>query len=338
MESIDHGRSLHQSQLGLPTHCPGTDIALTNHDVALDDVAASSTGNGESTLCFLICPTTRLSLDQVQDALSTSTVWNNSEVFPIVYAASVPAHGPASEEQAMQWSREYWPTMYRKHNPNGPHPSIVSRAEDAMRPFAAIWMSAARAIALEAAAASIGECVGGVIIDPRAKDRPDIIVAAGDARWKGGTRSCDQDTGNVMAHAVLRAIGMVARKRREILGSSISDPGVVNVCLDYPITPQEHALYSRNTLEPGGYLCTGLEIYLTHEPCVMCSMAILHSRFDKVIFAKRMPRTGSLTAESSCGLGYGLFWLPELNWKLLAWQWLDEVKPEDPLCLSSTHA
>ena len=338
IENRDHGRTQNQPQLRVPVHIPGANIALTNRDTILEDVAASSIGDGESTLYFLICPTTRLSLEEVEDAFSTSMAWKKTEVLPIVHTTSVPAHGPLSEEQAVQWSQEYWPTLYRKHNPHGPHPSIVSRAEDRIRPFVAIWISMARAIAQEAAGASIGECIGSVIVDPKAKDGPDVIVAAGDARWKECIRSCDQDSGNVMAHAVLRAIGMVARKRKDVLGQSPSDSSEANVSIAYPITPQEHELYSRHPLGPGGYLCTGLEIYLSHEPCIMCSMAILHSRFDKVIFAKRMPRTGGLTAASSCGLGYGLFWLPELNWKLLAWQWLDEVEQEDPICLSSTHA
>ncbi|KAF8133626.1 hypothetical protein EV363DRAFT_1566046 [Boletus edulis] len=52
------------------------------------------------------------------------------------------------------------------------------------------------------------------------------------------------------------------------------------------------------------YLLTGLSLFITHEPCVMCTMALLHSRVKEVFYLVPMPRTGG------CG---GLTCIPSLK-------------------------
>lgn len=152
-------------------------------------------------------------------------------------------------------------------------------------------------------------------------------------------------SGNVMCHAVMRAIGMVGRKRLRVASQPVTSRAARaedgffaaglerNVkardafFLDLPITPLEQQYFDLDNLKPDGYLCLKLEIFLTHEPCVMCSMALVHSRVGKVIFKHRMPQTGGLTAELTsnetgpAGLGYGLCWRKELNWQFMCWEW-----------------
>ncbi|OQR87214.1 inactive tRNA-specific adenosine deaminase-like protein 3-like [Achlya hypogyna] len=42
------------------------------------------------------------------------------------------------------------------------------------------------------------------------------------------------------------------------------------------------------------YLCTNYDVYMAVEPCVMCSMALVHSRVRRVIYVTKNPRSGAL--------------------------------------------
>jgi tRNA-specific adenosine deaminase 3 len=43
------------------------------------------------------------------------------------------------------------------------------------------------------------------------------------------------------------------------------------------------------------YLCTGLDLYLSHEPCLMCAMALVHARVRRVFFGRRTPNGALIT-------------------------------------------
>ena len=111
----------------------------------------------------------------------------------------------------------------------------------------------------------------------------------------------------------------------------------------------------------GGYLCTDMDIYLTHEPCLSCCMGLLLSRCRAIIF----PRNGRMVTggvasepvvsqqqqqqeeEGEDGNGdedggeetqkrdksryprnnrkyYGLHWRKELNWRALGFEFVED--------------
>lgn len=284
---------------------------------------------------FLICATSNLSVEGVAAVLKSFQPCSGYSLLTRLRIVTVPLFPPISDEQAKQWSRSHWPTVYNRNSPFGPHWKIISRAEDEINDQAGAWVDLAKHAGIALSQSLLGEPIGAVILDRNPGRTPLLIAAAGDARWGGIPEHARSGCGNVMAHAVMRAIGLVARKRRELTHEASGEGGsdLSSIFADKPLTSIESDAYSVNKIAPGGYLCLGLEIYVTHEPCVMCSMAILHSRFARVVFGERLPRTGGITAgaaseelqpERQPHLGYGLFWRPELNWKLLAWQWVDE--------------
>ncbi|TYZ62511.1 hypothetical protein PybrP1_008721 [[Pythium] brassicae (nom. inval.)] len=44
------------------------------------------------------------------------------------------------------------------------------------------------------------------------------------------------------------------------------------------------------------YLCTGYDVYVDREPCVMCAMALIHSRVRRVVFAELNATDGALAS------------------------------------------
>ncbi|KAI4257965.1 MAG: hypothetical protein L6R42_005360, partial [Xanthoria sp. 1 TBL-2021] len=342
----------------------------------------------EPTLHLLITPTPSVPLHTLQSSLSALLSPHHP---PTISKCDIPLYPPTSEAQAQEWSQRFWPCVYRKYNPWGPQPCEVEKGEEGSRGCAGRMMGLAAELGREVQERGSGMGVGAVVVDEGGK----VVVGAGDGRGVAG--EIGNRNGNPTAHAVMRAIGMVASKRREIaadqrrqpqtfpangipsLGTRPSDreqqqqqqqqqgekqppqdqtsqsQNITTTITPTPplLTPLEKTLYTTSPLQPGGYLCLDLTIYITHEPCVMCSMAILHSRFSRVVFGKRMPGTGGMSAEvdglgSGCGRGrageeeedgeeeeeekggmragngYGLFWRPELNWRMLGWRWEDE--------------
>ena len=66
-----------------------------------------------------------------------------------------------------------------------------------------------------------------------------------------------------------------------------------------------------------GYQLTNRTVYITHEPCIMCTMALVHARVKEVVFIHSMPTTGG------CG---GTVLVPELktiNHRFNVWRWKD---------------
>ena len=57
----------------------------------------------------------------------------------------------------------------------------------------------------------------------------------------------------------------------------------------------------------GNYRLPGCELYVTLEPCVMCSGAMMHARLAKVVYGATDPKTGA------CGSVVDLFGQERLN-------------------------
>ena len=258
----------------------------------------------------------------------------------------MPFSKPKSAEEAASWSLQYWPTNYKKQNPFGPQHNIVEQAQREIEGTAALYMGLANSIGRDVSSSGLGKPVGTIIVDRSLQDNGVVLAAAGDARWAHSSQDDTIPRGNVMGHSVMRAIGMIAQKRLFSNNASPLNDSVGSKETSFatlPITSLEHDLYQQNAVQSGGYLCLDLEIYVSHEPCVMCTMAMLHSRVGRIVFGTQMRLSGGLLAvrdqsQSHQGLQYGLFWRPELNWKCLVWQWIDGENSSSHVVNEAWHA
>lgn len=67
--------------------------------------------------------------------------------------------------------------------------------------------------------------------------------------------------------------------------------------------------------EPKGgyYICKDMWVLASHEPCIMCSMALTHSRISKLIFKKQLENSKLEYLQGGCNSTVQVFCDPRLN-------------------------
>lgn len=75
------------------------------------------------------------------------------------------------------------------------------------------------------------------------------------------------------------------------------------------------------------YFLTGRSLFLTHEPCVMCAMALVHSRVREIYVLRPAPRTGGAGGGGGA-LERMVVGLPNINHRYRIWRWTGAPHPE----------
>jgi tRNA-specific adenosine deaminase 3 len=55
---------------------------------------------------------------------------------------------------------------------------------------------------------------------------------------------------------------------------------------------------SKAAPKTGSYLCTGLDVYAYGEPCIMCAMALVHSRVGRLFYIETNVRFGGIESQA----------------------------------------
>lgn len=115
-----------------------------------------------------------------------------------------------------------------------------------------------------------------------------------------------------LCHAPMNAIGAVGRQLVENALGEGGQQRTVNTTRSSTVegvdddkgqlcTASEHAeLVDReevvgDEVSQGNYYCQGCTVYCSHEPCVMCAMALVHSRIDMLVFYHKNEEHGGIT-------------------------------------------
>lgn len=98
-------------------------------------------------------------------------------------------------------------------------------------------------------------------------------------------------------------VGAVVVKDGEIVGRGFNAP----ISRHDPTAHAEILALRDAAVRLGNYRLVDCELFVTLEPCAMCSGAIMHARIARVVFGARDPKTGA------CGSVIDLFAEQRLN-------------------------
>ncbi|KAF9267535.1 cytidine deaminase-like protein [Marasmius fiardii PR-910] len=201
---------------------------------------------------------------------------------PETYQVSVPI-APAFTLTSLKLKSLFWPTYYT--------PRRTGEVESWSRGRCKWAWDAIEKLILEARhALSDGELPIAAHV-PSTLNEEDYAILGRDTRTS---------TKHPLRHAVLNLVRALADNQ--------------SVRKSSPQAMADAALKS-GPLNGSRYLLTSRTIFLTHEPCIMCSMALLHSRVKEVFFLLPMQSTGG------CGGVTCLPTLPGVNHRFQIFRW-----------------
>jgi tRNA(adenine34) deaminase len=152
--------------------------------------------------------------------------------------------------------------------------------------------------------------------NPLLTEPPDSVAAPslGDDVDDLGRRSLLAATDSVWMQLALQQAVLAAEAGEVPVGAVVVSEGrVVGLGHNAPIgthDPSAHAEIAaiRSAARYlGNYRLPGCELFVTLEPCAMCSGAIQHARIERLIYGASDPKTGA------CGSVIDLFAQPKLN-------------------------
>ena len=99
--------------------------------------------------------------------------------------------------------------------------------------------------------------------------------------------------GEVPVGAVLVDFGSPGPNPDEVFPQVIATSANLKESNNDPLGHAEIRVIRESAEKLGRWRLTGCTLYVTLEPCVMCSGAIVHARVDRVVYGARDPKAGA---------------------------------------------
>ncbi|PPQ89643.1 hypothetical protein CVT25_013830 [Psilocybe cyanescens] len=216
---------------------------------------------------------------------------------PDPYLLSVPISS-ALTLPSLNLKSALWPTMYTPRRKDEPEPWTRRKLRWA-------WDAMKRAVetAIEAQSENDDLPIAAHIPTPYVLQDNTEVQSSSLTFLASDTR---RSTHHPLRHSSTNAIRKMADYRASQADSRIDAPQT-----DLAGSPSAQGESQNGT----NYLLTDHTFFVTHEPCIMCSMALLHSRVKEVVYLYPMPLTGG------CGGSACLPTLRGVNHRFSILQW-----------------
>ncbi|KAK7048268.1 histone-lysine methyltransferase Set7, partial [Favolaschia claudopus] len=198
-----------------------------------------------------------------------------------------------------------WPTVYAPRRKNEPEDWTRGKAHWAWEAMHTVVQEALRA--REEGELAIAAYVPSPYEDSENTDAPPAFMA--------------HDTRKTAAHPLRHAVMNIIRTigdHRARSGVEVIDSG--------PADEVDDGSPRNGT----NYLLTSQILFTTHEPCIMCSMALLHSRVKEIVYLLPMDKTGG------CGGSISVPGLPGVNHRFSICRWKGGTLRESGLLLDAS--